>query len=72
MFESLSDRLNNVFSNLRRKGKLSQADVDEGLRSVRLALLEADVHFEVVKDMLARIRERAIGAEVSKALNMTF
>lgn len=69
MFENLSDRLNKVFADLRRRGKLSQADVDEGLRSVRLALLEADVHFDVVKDMLERIRERAIGAEVSKALN---
>lgn len=69
MFESLSDRLNKVFKDLRRRGKLSQADVDEGLKSVRLALLEADVHFDVVKDLLARIRERAIGAEVSKALN---
>jgi signal recognition particle subunit SRP54 len=69
MFENLSDRLNKVFADLRRRGKLTQADVDEGLRSVRLALLEADVHFDVVKDLLARIRERAIGAEVSKALN---
>ncbi len=69
MFENLSDRLTKVFSDLRRRGKLTQADVDEGLRSVRLALLEADVHFDVVKDLLARIRERAIGAEVSKALN---
>lgn len=69
MFESLSDRLNTIFQNLRRRGKLSEADVDASLREVRLALLEADVHYSVVKDFINRIRERAIGAEISKALN---
>ncbi|HQN04900.1 MAG TPA: signal recognition particle protein [Anaerolineaceae bacterium] len=69
MFESLSDRLNTIFQNLRRRGKLSEADVDASLREVRLALLEADVHYSVVKDFINRVRERAIGAEISKALN---
>jgi len=69
MFENLSDRLTTIFQNLRRRGKLSEADVDASLREVRLALLEADVHYSVVKDLINRIRERAIGAEISKALN---
>jgi signal recognition particle subunit SRP54 len=69
MFENLSDRLTTIFQNLRRRGKLSEADVDASLREVRLALLEADVHYSVVKDFINRIRERAIGAEISKALN---
>lgn len=69
MFENLSDRLNTIFQNLRRRGKLSEADVDASLREVRLALLEADVHYSVVKDFVNRIKERAIGAEISKALN---
>ncbi|MBO9367473.1 MAG: signal recognition particle protein [Chloroflexi bacterium] len=69
MFETLTQRLNKVFENLRRRGKLSEADVDAALREVRLALLEADVHYSVVKDFLARVRERAVGAEVSRALN---
>ncbi|HTP00150.1 MAG TPA: signal recognition particle protein [Anaerolineales bacterium] len=69
MFENLSKRLNGVFDQLRRRGKLSEADVDAAMREVRLALLEADVHFSVVKMLIARIRERAVGAEVSRALN---
>lgn len=69
MFETLSDRLNKIFENLRRRGKLSEADVDAVMREVRLALLEADVHYSVVKDFVARVRTRAVGAEVSKALN---
>ncbi|MBN1667757.1 MAG: signal recognition particle receptor subunit alpha, partial [Anaerolineales bacterium] len=69
MFENLTERLNGVFDKLRRRGKLSERDVDEAMREVRLALLEADVHFKVVKDFVARVRERAIGHEVSKALN---
>jgi len=69
MFENLTNRLNEVFDQLRRRGKLSEADVDLAMREVRLALLEADVHFSVVKSFIARVRERAIGAEVSKALN---
>lgn len=69
MFENLTERLNNVFTQLRRRGKLSAADVDTAMREVRLALLEADVNFTVVKDFVARVRERSVGAEVSKALN---
>ncbi len=69
MFENLSDRLNGVFENLRRRGKLSEADVDVAMREVRLALLEADVHYSVVKDFTKRVRERSIGHEVSRALN---
>ncbi|HVN53883.1 MAG TPA: signal recognition particle protein [Anaerolineaceae bacterium] len=69
MFENLTERLNQVFTNLRRHGKLSEADVDSAMREVRLALLEADVHYSVVKSFVGRVRERAIGAEVSKALN---
>ena len=69
MFENLSGRLNEVFQNLRRRGKLTEADVDAALREVRMALLEADVNYGVVKDFTARVRERAVGAEVSRALN---
>ena len=69
MFENLSGRLNEVFQNLRRRGKLTEADVDAALREVRMALLEADVNYGVVKDFIARVRERAVGAEVSRALN---
>jgi signal recognition particle subunit SRP54 len=69
VFENLTQRLNQVFTNLRRRGRLSEEDVDSAMREVRLALLEADVHYSVVKDFIARVRQRAIGAEVSKALN---
>ncbi|OGO72643.1 MAG: signal recognition particle protein [Chloroflexi bacterium RBG_19FT_COMBO_56_12] len=69
MFENLTERLNSVFTQLRRRGKLSEADVDVAMREVRLALLEADVNYTVVKDFIARVRERSIGAEVAKALN---
>ncbi|MBM3143362.1 MAG: signal recognition particle protein [Chloroflexi bacterium] len=69
MFENLTQRLNGVFDKLRRRGKLSERDVDEAMREVRLALLEADVHYKVTKDFVARLRERAVGREVSRALN---
>ena len=69
MFESLTGRLTQLFDQLRKRGKLSEADVDVAMREVRLALLEADVHYSVVKDFVARVRVRAVGAEVSKALN---
>ena len=69
MFESLSKRLDQVFQQLRRRGKLSAQDVDSAMREVRLALLEADVHYSVVKEFITRVRERAVGSEVSKALN---
>jgi signal recognition particle subunit SRP54 len=69
VFENLTERLNNVFTQLRRRGKLSAADVDVAMREVRLALLEADVNYGVVKDFITRVRERSVGAEVAKALN---
>jgi signal recognition particle subunit SRP54 len=69
VFETLTGRLNQVFDQLRRRGKLSVADVDAAMREVRLALLEADVHYSVVKEFVSRVRERAVGVEVSKALN---
>ncbi len=68
MFEALTSRFDGIFTKLRSKGRLSEADVDAALREVRLALLEADVNVSVVRDLLARIRERALGQEVSKAL----
>ncbi len=69
MFENLTERLDQIFQNLRRRGKLSEEDVDAVMREVRMALLEADVHYSVVKGFVARVRERSIGVEVSKALN---
>lgn len=69
MFDTLSEKLNAVFKKLSGRGILSEADVDTALREVRLALLEADVNFQVVKDFLARVRERAIGTDVMRALN---
>jgi len=68
-FSTLTDRLAETFKNLRGKGKLSPADVDGTVREIRRALLDADVALEVVKDFTARVRERALGDEVSKALN---
>jgi len=68
-FGNLSDRLADTFKNLRGKGKLSPADVDGTVREIRRALLDADVALEVVKDFTGRVRERALGDEVSKALN---
>lgn len=68
-FESLTSRLSETFRRLRGKGKLTEADVDAALREVRLALLEADVNFKVVKDFIGRVRERAVGVEILKTLN---
>ncbi len=69
MFETLSDRLTQVFSGLRGKGRLSPADIDATAREIRIALLEADVALPVVRQFIARVKERAAGAEVSQALN---
>ena len=69
MFESLSDRLTGVLQGLRGKGRLTDADIDATAREIRLALLEADVSLPVVREFVARIKERAKGAEVSGALN---
>ncbi|NCF66852.1 MAG: signal recognition particle protein [Chloroflexi bacterium] len=68
MFESLGNRLQTVFDNLQRRGKLTEADVDAAMREVRLALLEADVNYKVVKGFVARVRERAVGHEVMRSL----
>jgi signal recognition particle subunit SRP54 len=68
MFENLSERLQGIFDNLGRVGKLTEKDVDTAMREVRLALLEADVALPVVKDFIRRVKERAIGAEVAKSL----
>jgi len=68
VFESLGNRLQTVFDGLQRRGKLTEADVDTAMREVRLALLEADVNFKVVKQFVGRVRERAIGEEVMRSL----
>ena len=67
-FESLSEKLQTVFKKLRGKGKLSPQDVDEAMREVRMALLEADVNFKVVRNFVAQVKERATGAEVMESL----
>ena len=69
MFDALSDRLDGIFSKLRSRGRLTERDVDEISREIRLALLEADVNVRVVKSFIGRVKERAIGAEVAKALD---
>ena len=67
-FESLSEKLQNVFKNLRGKGRLTEADVEAALKEVKMALLEADVNFKVVKQFVSNIKERAIGEDVMKSL----
>jgi len=67
-FEGLAEKLQNVFKNLRGKGKLTAADVDQAMREVRMALLEADVNFKVVKDFINKVKERAVGTEVLESL----
>jgi signal recognition particle subunit SRP54 len=69
MFETLTERLQSVFNNLGRRGKLREQDVDEALREIRFALLDADVHYSVVKSLLDVVKERSLSDEVSKALN---
>lgn len=69
MFDNLSDKLQDVFDGLGSKGRLSEADVDKALRQVRLALLEADVNYKVVKDFVGRVKTRAIGADVLHSLS---
>jgi signal recognition particle subunit SRP54 len=69
MFDALSDRFSGIFDGLRKRGALSEADVGEALREVRLAMLEADVALPVVKEFTARVRERAVGAEVLEAVS---
>lgn len=69
IFEGLAEKLQNTFSRLKGKGKLSEADVNEAMREVRVALLEADVNFKVVKDFVAKVKERSIGQEVMQSLS---
>ncbi|MBE3590268.1 MAG: signal recognition particle protein [Firmicutes bacterium] len=68
MFEGLTERLQGVFARLRGRGRLSEEDVQAALREIRLALLEADVHFKVVRDFVERVRQRAVGQEVLQSL----
>jgi len=68
MFDNLASRLQEVFANLSSKGRLTEDDVDGALRQIRLALLEADVNYQVAKDFIARLRERAVGADVLSSL----
>ena len=67
-FEGLTERLQNAISKLKRKGKISESDVKEVMREIRLALLEADVNFKVVKDFVKEVKKRAVGAEVLESL----
>jgi len=68
MFDRLSDKLNQVFKKLKGRGHLTEAQVTEALREVRLALLEADVNYKVTKSFIEQIRERAVGEEVLRSL----
>src|SRR3954465_712841 len=69
MFAAPTARLGGLSGRMRGRGRLGEAEVDEVLREIRLALLEADVNFKVVRDLVARIRERCLGAELHAALN---
>ena len=68
MFDNLSDKFQKIFKNLRGQGKLTEANIKEALREVRMALLEADVHYKVAKDFVAGIAQRAVGQEVMQSL----
>ena len=68
MFDALSDRLRQTLATLTGRGRITEADVDVAMREIRLALLEADVNFKVVKDFIARVREQAVGAEIIGSL----
>ena len=68
MFQNLSDRLQQIFAGLTGKGRLTEADVDAAMREIRMALLEADVNFKVVKEFVAKVRERAVGSDVLSSL----
>ncbi|HUC15122.1 MAG TPA: signal recognition particle receptor subunit alpha, partial [Acidimicrobiales bacterium] len=69
MFEALSDRFEGIFTRLRGRGRLNQEDVDEALREIRMALLQADVNLLVVRDVIGRLREELVGAEISRSLS---
>ena len=68
MFQSLSEKLENAFKKFKSKGKLTEADIKAGMREIKLALLEADVNFKVVKDFINSVSERAVGADVLESL----
>ncbi len=68
MFEVLTEKLTKIFSSLGNKGKLTEKEIDEALRQIRLALLEADVNFKVVKSFLTGVREKAVDAKVLESL----
>ncbi|MBR6534667.1 MAG: signal recognition particle receptor subunit alpha, partial [Clostridia bacterium] len=68
MFSSLSDKLGKAFSKFKNKGKLTESDIKEGMREIKLALLEADVNFKVVKDFVKIVSEHAVGADVLESL----
>ena len=70
-FEGLAEKLNQAFKKLRSKGKLSENDVKEAMREVRLALLEADVNYKVAKDFTNAVTQRAVGAQVMESLSKT-
>ena len=67
-FEGLADKLSEAFKRLRSKGKLTESDVKQAMREVRLALLEADVNYKVAKDFVAKVTERSVGSEVMESL----
>src|SRR6478736_10549431 len=71
MFDNLSDKLQRVFKNLRGEGKLTPENMDIALREIRMALLEADVHFKVAKEFIAAVKEKAMGQDVLTALSPT-
>ena len=68
-FDSLTEKLQNVFKNLRSKGRLTEADVKEAMKEIKRALLAADVNFKVVKDFIKNVQERAVGQDVMNGLN---
>ena len=68
MFSQLSDKLQDIFKDLRGHGSISEANINDALRQVRLALLEADVHFQVAKDFIAKVKSKALGQEVLRSV----
>ena len=71
LFSSLSEKLSHVFSKLTSRGKLTELEIKQAMREIRVALLEADVNFPVVKDFVARVSEKAVGQEILKSLSPT-
>ena len=69
MFQNLSEKLENAFRRFKNKGKLTESDIKAGMREIKLALLEADVSFKVVRDFIKTVSEKAVGAEVLESLN---